>query len=67
MNPETTATGFVIVDAQACVLDANYHYVRLTCYEKLSQGQASQGWSARLPLSTYSAGCRGSSWMDFSP
>ena len=34
---ETTATGFVIVDTQGLVLDANDEYVRLTGYENQEQ------------------------------
>jgi PAS domain S-box-containing protein len=45
---ETTATGFVIVDAKGCVLDANSHYVQLTGHEKLEQilGRSVTGWTA---------------------
>ena len=45
---ETTATGFVIVDAKGCVLDANDEYVRLAGYEKLEQilGRNVTEWTA---------------------
>jgi PAS domain S-box-containing protein len=45
---ETTATGFVIVDAQGRVLDANDEYLRLAGYEKRAQiiGRSVTEWTA---------------------
>ena len=45
---ETTATGFVIVDAQGRVLDANDEYVRLSGHEKREQivGRSVTEWTA---------------------
>ena len=45
---ETTATGFVILDAKGCVLDTNDEYVRLAGYEKREQilGRSVTEWTA---------------------
>ena len=45
---ETTATGFVILDAQGRVLDANDEYVRLSGHEKREQilGRSVTEWTA---------------------
>ena len=45
---ETTATGFVIVDAQGRVLDANDEYARLSGYKKREQilGRSVTEWTA---------------------
>ena len=45
---ETTATGFVMVDANGCVLDANLHYAQLAGYEKVGQilGRSVTEWTA---------------------
>jgi two-component system, cell cycle sensor histidine kinase and response regulator CckA len=45
---ETTGTGFVIVDEEGCVIDANNEYVRLTGHEKLQDilGRDVAEWTA---------------------
>jgi two-component system, cell cycle sensor histidine kinase and response regulator CckA len=49
---ETTATGFVIVDGNGCVLDANDEYARLAGYEKPEQivGRSVTEWTAAHDL-----------------
>lgn len=45
---ETTGTGFVILNSEGCVLDANPEYVRLTGYETLEEitGRSVTEWTA---------------------
>ena len=45
---ETTSTGFVILDQQGCVLDANAEYVRMTGHLSLNRirGQSVMAWTA---------------------
>ncbi len=45
---DTTATGYLILDAQGCVLDANPEYVRLSGHSELKDilGQSVMQWTA---------------------
>ncbi len=45
---ETTATGFVIMDGQGCVIDANAEYVRMSGYGTLEEirGRSVAEWTA---------------------
>jgi diguanylate cyclase (GGDEF)-like protein/PAS domain S-box-containing protein len=49
---ETTHTGFVIIDPQGKVLDANSEYLRLTGYNSLSEilGRSVEEWTAAADL-----------------
>lgn len=60
---EATGMGYVITDAEGCVLDANREYVRMTGRERLSdlQGESVLRWTAPADRARYGqalAACR---------
>jgi PAS domain S-box-containing protein len=57
---ETTSTGFVILDQQGCVLDANAEYVRMTGHRSLDEirGRSVAEWTAPHDLQRNAAAVR---------
>ncbi len=57
---ETTSTGFVILDQQGCVLDANSEYVRMTGHRSLDEiwGRSVVEWTAPHDLQRNAAAVR---------
>jgi PAS domain S-box-containing protein len=64
---ETTSTGFVILDQQGCVLDANAEYVRVTGHRSLDEirGRSVTEWTAPHDLQRNAAAVRSCAQQGF--